>query len=437
VDSTETAPTLSSDEREANDRTVKPEIEPGTTAGGETAGAVDTRPGTDAPGETAAGGGEAAPRPRRRRRRRRHPAQAATAAPAEARSEAAPGETMPGEGNASDGAFGDTGAAAEPGAALIATAQGGGDASAEAGGEGAAEGTAPDRPILRLRHRNRRRRRPAALGLLPGHSDPVPTGDGAPPAIAAIRAALAPGQRSFSVPRRQRRHAPLSGDPATPSGEAAPGTAETAAGPGGASPRPRRRRRRPIDAVASGAGREQTAEAGSAAAPGGENAGRHRQRGGPRQGESERTEDREGGGRERRAADRADGRDGQREHGQRERGQRDRRGDRGDRRDRGGRGAPPRRVVEQKLYSVDSIVDRGFEDVEEEGETRRVHWTIVKRTTADQISRKPVATVYVLQRDGADTEFPTLGTARGAVNKTIVHPEKLTPSKAERAIAKK
>ena len=66
-----------------------------------------------------------------------------------------------------------------------------------------------------------------------------------------------------------------------------------------------------------------------------------------------------------------------------------------------------------------------------------MHWTILKRTTADQISRKPVSTVYVLQRDGADTEFPTLGTARSAVNKTIVHPEKLTPSKAERAIAKK
>ena len=94
-------------------------------------------------------------------------------------------------------------------------------------------------------------------------------------------------------------------------------------------------------------------------------------------------------------------------------------------------------MIEQKLYSVDAIVDRGFEDVEEEGETRRVHWTIVKRTTADQISHKPVATVYVLQREGADTEFPTLGTARSAVNKTIVHPEKLTPSKAERAIAKK
>ena len=77
-------------------------------------------------------------------------------------------------------------------------------------------------------------------------------------------------------------------------------------------------------------------------------------------------------------------------------------------RGRGGAAATARRA---KLYSIDSIVDRGFEDIEEEGETRRVHWTIVKRTTADQISRKPVATVYVLQRDGrrhrvSDTSAP-------------------------------
>ena len=159
---------------------------------------------------------------------------------------------------------------------------------------------------------------------------------------------------------------------------------------------------------------------------GGENSGRATASAAPRQGEAERGAD------ESRRAERG-------RAPRRGRGPRDRARDRGDRRDRdrGGRGAPPRRDVEQKLYSVDSIVDRGFEDVEEEGETRRVHWTIVKRTTADQISRKPIATVYVVQREGADTEFPTLGTARSAVNKTIVHPEKLTPSKAERAIAKK
>ena len=93
--------------------------------------------------------------------------------------------------------------------------------------------------------------------------------------------------------------------------------------------------------------------------------------------------------------------------------------------------------AERKLYSFDSVVDRGFDDVEEEEGTRRVHWTIVKRTTADQISRKAVSAVYVLQRDGQDTEFPNLGAARSAVNKTIVHPEKLTLSKAEHVAAKK
>jgi hypothetical protein len=82
------------------------------------------------------------------------------------------------------------------------------------------------------------------------------------------------------------------------------------------------------------------------------------------------------------------------------------------------------------------VVDRGFDDVEEEAGTRRVHWTIVKRTTADQVSRKALSAVYVLQRDGGDTEFPNLGAARSAVNKTIVHPEKLTRSKEEYAAEK-
>ncbi|MFI4947787.1 MAG: hypothetical protein ACHQC9_03185 [Alphaproteobacteria bacterium] len=82
------------------------------------------------------------------------------------------------------------------------------------------------------------------------------------------------------------------------------------------------------------------------------------------------------------------------------------------------------------------MVDRGFDDVEEEGAERRVHWTIVKRTTADQVSRKPVSALYVVQRDGVDSEFPNLGAARNAVNKNIVHPEKLTRSKAEYAAEK-
>jgi hypothetical protein len=86
------------------------------------------------------------------------------------------------------------------------------------------------------------------------------------------------------------------------------------------------------------------------------------------------------------------------------------------------------------------VVDRGFEDIAgeaEESATRRVHWTIVKRTVADQKSGKPMSAIYVLQRDGVESEFPNLGAARSAVNKTIVHPEKLTLSKAEHAAAKK
>ena len=96
----------------------------------------------------------------------------------------------------------------------------------------------------------------------------------------------------------------------------------------------------------------------------------------------------------------------------------------------------PERKAPPKLYSYDSVVDRGVEDVEDEGQTKRVHWTIVKRTTADQISRKPISAMYVLQREGNDTEFPNLGAARNAVNKTIVHPEKLTRSKEEYAAEK-
>jgi hypothetical protein len=98
-----------------------------------------------------------------------------------------------------------------------------------------------------------------------------------------------------------------------------------------------------------------------------------------------------------------------------------------------------KKQVEQRLYAREAVVDRGFEDVTDEagdGETRRVHWTIIKRMVADQQSGKAISAVYVLQRDGVDTEFPNLGTARAAVNKTIVHPEKLTLSKAEHAAAK-
>ena len=112
------------------------------------------------------------------------------------------------------------------------------------------------------------------------------------------------------------------------------------------------------------------------------------------------------------------------------------RDDRRQRRDRDAARTKP----ERRLYALEAIVDRGFEDVVDAAEdnlTRRVHWTIIKRTVADQESGKPISATYVLKRDGVDTEFPGLGAARSAANKTIVHPEKLTLSKADHAAAKK
>ena len=106
-----------------------------------------------------------------------------------------------------------------------------------------------------------------------------------------------------------------------------------------------------------------------------------------------------------------------------------------DRRPGRGRDAAPKRP-EQKLYALEAVVDRGFEDLAEDSDesaTRRVHWAIVKRTVADQKSGKPMSAVYVLQREGVEAQFPNLGAARAAVNKTIIHPEKLTVSKAEHA----
>ena len=96
----------------------------------------------------------------------------------------------------------------------------------------------------------------------------------------------------------------------------------------------------------------------------------------------------------------------------------------------------PRQKPEQRLYALEAVVDRGFEDVVDAADdnlTRRVHWTITKRTVADQESGKPISATYVLKRDGVDTEYPGLGAARAAANKTIVHPEKLTLSKADHA----
>ena len=101
----------------------------------------------------------------------------------------------------------------------------------------------------------------------------------------------------------------------------------------------------------------------------------------------------------------------------------------------GARAAAPK----PEFYSLRTVVDHGFEDVagEEEGTTRRLTWTIEKRGVADKKSGRSMTAVYVLERDGVETEFPSLGAARAAVNKRIEHPERLTRPKAEYARAKK
>lgn len=96
-----------------------------------------------------------------------------------------------------------------------------------------------------------------------------------------------------------------------------------------------------------------------------------------------------------------------------------------------------RKKPEPKIYQLEAIVDHGFEDVPDpEGATRRVDWTILKRTTSDQRTTRMLSTIYVVRRDGIDTEFPHLSAARAAVNKNINHPEKLTLSKADHAAAR-
>jgi hypothetical protein len=244
---------------------------------------------------------------------------------------------------------------------------------------------------------------------------------------------------------------PATDAPSTEGGEAAlPSTQGTPPGPrlgpDGQPLRRRRRRRRPpqLGGAGENAAAAEGAAEGTAPAPRDPNRPpRRRNNRGPRGDRPNNRPAAEGGeatprearpGRDRRAGpDR-----GPREGDRRRDGPGGRR-DRAEGRDGRGRGwgrDDREKRVERKLYNIDSVVDRGFEDIEEEGETRRVNWTIVKRTVADQITRKPMSQNYVLQRDGVDSEFPSLGAARDAVNKKIVHPEKLTLSKAEHVAQK-
>jgi len=350
---------------------------------------------------------------------------------------------------------------------------------AQVAGEAAnpVDGAADSAPRPPHRRRRRRRRGPPRAAALetsaPAGDAPAdpPAGDG--PTVEMAPAARLPGENTLRLrtrPPRRRHRPPPAVQPAgasegTPEaaataegGEASPATPPAPSGPrlgpDGQPLRRRRRRRRPPQLGGAG---ERTAEgeAGAeATAPPARDPNRpprrrnHRPRGdrpgdrpGDRRGEStgERAATsveptpREGrGDRDRRSAVGRGPRDGDRRRDGTA-GRRDRR----DGKDGRGRGRDDRpKKVERKLYTMDSVVDRGFEDVEDESGSRRVHWTIVKRTIADQISRKPMSQNYVLQRDGVDSEFPSLGAARDAVNKKIVHPEKLTLSKAEHAAQK-
>jgi hypothetical protein len=279
----------------------------------------------------------------------------------------------------------------------------------------------------------------ASVDTLPaGENSPVaPTADGEPPPLPRRR-------------RRRRRGPPREASAGAQAAGTAPGCdAAVSLHSEGAAPldeavreQPRRRHRLPPHAGGStdpqlgGPGQRIERPRGTGL--------RDRRRRTPGERESE---SRGPGSPEQRPRDSGPGGTTRREAGRREEGAASR-GSRGmgakSREGRGGRSArdrdAPQKRPPPKLYALEAVVDRGFEDIADDADesaARRVHWTIIKRTVADQKSGKPMSAVYVLQREGIDSEFPNLGAARAAVNKTIVHPEKLTLSKAEHAAAKK
>jgi hypothetical protein len=292
-----------------------------------------------------------------------------------------------------------------------------------------------DAPLHRRRRRRRRRRR---------HGPPQESEQAAAGASAVATGEPAPGDAA-AAPAPSEVTPPAT-DGATPlEPTTSPAAAPLSAAPAGEPPRRRRRRRRrrkpPPGAQTTTP--SASAEAGAvAAAPGEQAAGtderpprkpwRGRSRWRDREGETQNREQRSRDGGARTETPRGG------DLGKRERDHRDKRHGRpgkpgfGRGRDRDGHGQKP----EQKLYASESIVDRGFEDVapaEEGGEVHRVDWTIVKRMMVDQRSTQTVSTIYVLKRDGAETEFPYLAAAREAVKKKIVHPEKLTRPKEDYA----
>lgn len=316
--------------------------------------------------------------------------------------------------------------------------------------------TADSSETPRLPRRRRRRRRPPRTAD-PAESAAAPQEPGEQPAIA--RDASLSGDLPATPPpegqprrRRRRRRGPrrdagsaaVAASGAAQSAERAPEPSPNVVQEGDGEPRegqphqqPRRRRRRPRPPRPAEASATEADKFVAGSIPEGTQAGAPRPRSAPYRGSQS------PGARDRR---RGDGRPPpERGPAGHNRGSSDRpvrgRGapGRNDRRQGRDRDAPSKRP-EPRLYALESVVDRGFEDVVDAAEdnlTRRVHWTIIKRTVADQGSGKPISATYVLQREGVDTEFPGLGAARAAANKTIVHPEKLTLSKAEHAAAKK
>jgi hypothetical protein len=276
-------------------------------------------------------------------------------------------------------------------------------------------------PPQRRRRRRRRRRRPR-------------------PDLAGASSAVAPAEGSDAQPQ------PV--DPLTPAeGLAPPAKQADATAPAAGSPprkRRRRRRRRPApegSAMSAAAGEPTAAVSGdavqsSAAATEWKEPRRGR---GSRRGDGPDRRPREEQPRER---------DNRREQSSGPRAE----ADGGPRRKRDKRGArasagrphhrdrdDARNKPAPKLNRLEAVVDRGFEDVPDaaaEGGTSRADWTILKRTIVDQRTTRAVSVVYVLRRQGVETEFAQLSAARGAVNKIITHPEKLTPSKSDHAAAK-
>ncbi len=303
-------------------------------------------------------------------------------------------------------------------------------------------------PPRRRRRRRRRRPGPRPEGA-PGEA--VAAEGGAPEGVQAE----ASGTASSQAPAVAESNRPAAHPPRRVRVEAiaAGGEFTLADMPASEHPRRRRRRRRrearPEGAAAGG-------DVGAAAAgEGQEQQQQRRERGPRRRGPRERRDgDRprrdgsprpEGAPREERRE--GQGRDGERRDRDRDRGP-PRHGKGGKPFGKGGKGGDRDRGRDArrdkpapKLYSFESVVDRGFEEVAPpaaaegeapaEGGSRRIDWTIVKRTVADQRAAKTVSALYILKRDGGETEFPNLGAARAAVNKTIVHPEKLTRPKTD------